>query len=172
VEDRELTYRDGTSVSAGMIEFSSHIWFGNSGGPVANEAGELVGVISGGRTATAYAVHCGEIRGLLDTVVPREVFTIYNRTDGVVHFAVRTGSGAAWVNHTLEPGGGRIWHVAGATRVEIDFDHSFAAGYQAKRYDLGSTSVLLGASGKPLPNEGPRYEFKGVEDGIDLFRIE
>jgi S1-C subfamily serine protease len=54
------------------IACDGHVWFGNSGGPVVNDAGELVGVVCHMDKTSVYAVDMNDLRALLKIVVPEE----------------------------------------------------------------------------------------------------
>ena len=64
----DVRFKEGGECHFEGIRFSSECWFGNSGGPVTNEAGELVGVVSCKRNATGTAVALPEIRRLLESI--------------------------------------------------------------------------------------------------------
>jgi S1-C subfamily serine protease len=121
VRDIELTYTDGVYFKGEVIRFSSHIWAGNSGGPVTNEDGKLVGILSRGSTAMRTAIGLSEVRRLLDEVRLRQVFSVANPTDFKISYEVRLDSDGEWTSYTLEPGERQAWWPQGAENIEIRF---------------------------------------------------
>ncbi|MEM6330915.1 MAG: serine protease [Planctomycetota bacterium] len=69
VHQKAWSFSDGQEVDSRVIQTSSPINPGDSGGPVVNSAGELVGVMSASSTTArlmTYAIEASEIRELLD----------------------------------------------------------------------------------------------------------
>ena len=70
---KQWVYADGSGRSARVIEMQSPINPGDSGGPVVNDAGELVGVVSGKKAEAALMSWCiaaAEVRGYLGDTLP------------------------------------------------------------------------------------------------------
>ena len=75
---------------------------GNSGGPVLNTQGLLIGILSGGTDETlAGAVPARDVKALLDTVFPRHTFEIKNTTPFTVVYQIKWSENDAWQRHSL-----------------------------------------------------------------------
>ncbi|MEQ8784661.1 MAG: serine protease [Pirellulaceae bacterium] len=163
------TYDSGQYVHADVVTFSGHIWGGNSGGPVANSRGELVGVITGSNDTTGIAISLSEIKRLLGTVKWRSVFCIQNDTPATVYLAVRTAPEEGWERLAITAGRGRIWWGDDVSDVRVQFDWSFAEGYQGVDYDLDTYYVLLGDGVSAKPDQARQYRFASVRGGVNLY---
>jgi hypothetical protein len=131
----------------------------------------LVGVVSGASAATATAIALSEIRRVLGSVRERAVFSISNQTGNPIHFKVRLDADREWQSLSLQANKYHSWWPDKVGAIEVEFDYSFAAGYQPKSYSLPSRRVLIGTwQGRtPWANYGSQYLFRGVDGGIDLF---
>ena len=84
VGNHAITFDDGYRVSFRAVQFFGGIYFGNSGGPVLDDQGEVVGVVQsvnhaeGGMNATA--VHVSEVKKLVGTIQSSRVFSVTNKT--------------------------------------------------------------------------------------------
>jgi tetratricopeptide (TPR) repeat protein len=70
---KEWRYADGPSRAARIVEMQSPINAGDSGGPVVNDAGEVVGVVAGRKpeaTLMSWCIATTEVRAYLDEVRP------------------------------------------------------------------------------------------------------
>lgn len=159
-----------------VILFSCDAFNGNSGGPVLNDDGEVVGVTSfgGGRGGILTgAVHFSEIRELLDSIVLHRVFSIENPTRFTLNYQVRWGEDGDWKNHTVKPNTHIIHWLMGPVDQTpyIKFDASFEEGYQEKRYKLDYYPRELGRGVKPSRDlDTMEYIFKVDRMKIDLIR--
>ncbi len=79
MRQQQITYRSGQTVDARILPIKTQALVkpGYSGGPVVNEAGEFVGVVTGGRMQEAQEVWCidvSEVRDVLSLVLdqPRQ----------------------------------------------------------------------------------------------------
>ena len=70
----------GRKLAARLVEFDSSIYPGNSGGPVVNDKGELVGIVAAGNQTFNFAVHATELLSLVDKLRLLAVVTINNCT--------------------------------------------------------------------------------------------
>jgi len=88
-------------------------------------------------------------------------------------FALLTllGADRDWQTLALKANTYHIWWPDQPGVIEVEFDHSFAAGYQPKRYTLTNRRVTIGAwQGRtPCATYGSHYVFRKVEGGMDLF---
>lgn len=76
---------------------------GNSGGPVLNAQGLLIGIIFGGTDETlAQAVPARDVKTLLDTVRPRHTFEIKNRAGFTVPYQIKWSANDAWQQYSLQ----------------------------------------------------------------------
>ena len=75
---------------------------GNSGGPVLNTQGLLIGILSGGTDETlAGAVPVRDVKALLDTVRPRHTFAIKNDAGFTVPYQIKWSENDAWQRYSL-----------------------------------------------------------------------
>ena len=80
---------------------------GNSGGPVLNAQGLLIGILSGGTDETlAVAVPARDVKTLLDTVRPRHTFEIKNTARFTVVYQIKWSANEAWQRYSLRPNRG------------------------------------------------------------------
>jgi len=71
-QTRGYTRTDGTAADTTLIATGS-VRGGDSGGPMLNSAGELVGVIWGSADGKTYGTHCGEARRFVEEVCLRRL---------------------------------------------------------------------------------------------------
>ncbi|RKU25445.1 hypothetical protein C6495_18880 [Candidatus Poribacteria bacterium] len=75
---------------------------GNSGGPVLNAQGLLIGILSSGTDETlAGAVPARDVKALLDTVRPRHTFAIKNDAGFTVPYQIKWSENDAWQQYSL-----------------------------------------------------------------------
>ncbi|MCG9129298.1 trypsin-like peptidase domain-containing protein [Candidatus Poribacteria bacterium] len=85
------------SIDKGMIKFTAGIYKGNSGGPVLDDQGRLIGIATlSNERHTAWAVPANYIRDLLNTLQPRHVFSITNNTTFTVSYNVKWSEEDDW----------------------------------------------------------------------------
>ena len=87
----------------GTLRISAGIYKGNSGGPVLNDQGELIGIATlSNERHTTWAVPAKYIKDLLNTLKPRHVFSISNNTTFTVHYSIKWSAGGDWDQTTLK----------------------------------------------------------------------
>ena len=93
------------TVNSGMIEIAADIYKGNSGGPVLNDEGILIGIATQSNEITkTWAVPATSIGDLLVTLQPRQIFTIMNSTSFTVKYQSKWSEEDAEAAHVLAPG--------------------------------------------------------------------
>lgn len=175
VRHKSWSYRDGQYVSTQAVTFYSNIWGGNSGGPLVNNRGELVGVVaatSRSNPMIATAIDVTSVHALLKTLRWYAVVAISNPTSVTVPFQFRWRPSDPWKTYFLKPGH-VYWftttRVIGETpKPDIRFDNSYDDGFQEKVYRLRYYAVLRGY--KPSHTDGRKYVFRAKSYGYDLFR--
>lgn len=157
-----------------QITYASSSFSGNSGGPVLNDDGKVVGVHStgGGEGGiSGGAVHYSEVQNLLGTLTQHQVFSIENTTKVTLTYQVRWGEGE-WKETKLEPGKVMThWlKAAGEDDVaKIRFDQSTQEGFQEKVFTLDHNTVALGLNVTPSPKlDATMYYFKYDKTGENL----
>ena len=84
-------------------------WKGNSGGPLLNKKGELIGLIKSTDDVTkAWAVPLEPIIDLVKDLKEWDIISIVNETESDVVYEVNWLEGEAWERITLEPGQWKI----------------------------------------------------------------
>ena len=157
---------------------------GNSGGPVLNGQGMLIGILTAGDDETiSAAAPTRNIRALLNTVpallppippqrtYPKRVFKIANNTGVTVPYQIKWSNHNDWHSYFLETGF-IIMHWSGGQNIpsnypRIRFDHM--AGDQVVTY---RTYNLETVQFRQSNNHAPIYYFQynQRENMLDLFR--
>lgn len=144
------------TVDQGMIKINAGIYKGNSGGPVLNDQGELIGIATlSNERHTTWAIPAKYIKDLLNTLKPRQVFSIHNNTALTLYYEVKWVPNTTWDGTTVKPNQVmNHWHSGAARNIpsgypKIRFDHiandeiSTYLGYNLQTYTrrLGSGVV-------------------------------
>ena len=175
-------FADGTSL-VGCLEMEGDTHGGNSGGPVLNGQGTLIGLLVGGTDETvSLASPTRNIKALLNTVAvdlspirkptyPKRTFKIRNQTGVTVPYQIQWSNSNSWQQQSLRTGFIRT-HSSGGQNIpqgypKIRFDH--IANDQAvtyRYYHLASVEF------RHNNEHAPTYFFQFNEwgDGLDLFR--
>lgn len=160
VRQLTMTFDDGYSVDFLSIAMFGSAYLGNSGGPVLNEAGNLVGITesAGGEGGlNANAVHLSELRSLLHTLKERDVASIRNATDKPIEFFIYDGRQDA-VPHEVAPGK-MYTFITDRRWVSLVHDES--------PFPLNSRKILLGENGRFAiePSKQEHYVFQKKDSG-------
>ena len=157
---------------------------GNSGGPVLNGQGMLIGILtSGDDETTSAAAPTRNIRALLNTVpanlatvqrtYPKRVFKIANDTGVTVPYQIKWSNSNDWQFYSLETGF-IMMHWSGGQQVlsdypRIRFDH--IAGDEQVTY---RQYTLEAAQFRENNNHAPTYAFSfdRWENRLDLFHAD
>ena len=117
-------------IEGGMIQIDAGIYRGNSGGPVLNSRGVLIGIATRSNELNkAWAVPANHIADLLKTLQPRKIFSIVNNAEFTMFYQVKWGADGAWEWHTVEPGKALIHWYTGSLRAinlvspQVRFDY-------------------------------------------------
>lgn len=85
-----------------LLEMEGDVEGGNSGGPVLNAQGLLIGILSRGTDETlAIAVPARDVKALLDTVRLRHTFAIKNDAGFTVRYQIKWSANDAWQQYSL-----------------------------------------------------------------------
>ena len=85
------------------LEMEGDVEGGNSGGPVLNTQGLLIGILSIGTDETgAGAVPARDVKALLDNVRPRHTFEIKNHAGFTVPYQIKWSANDAWQQYSLQ----------------------------------------------------------------------
>ena len=168
----------------GCLEMEGDTHGGNSGGPVLNGQGVLIGILTAGTDETiSLAAPTKNIKTLLSRVpanlspippqrtYPKRVFKIKNPTRVTVRYQIKWSQTNNWQNQSLQTGFIRTHRSSGQQILrgypKIRFDH--IAGDQQvtyKNYGLEST-VLLGENADIAPIY--RFRYTQWDNRLDLF---
>lgn len=155
-------------VEQGMLKINAGIYKGNSGGPVLNDQGELIGIATlSNERHTTWAVPAKYIKDLLNTLQPRQVFSIHNNTTFTVHYEVKWSLNNDWTETTVKPHQVmNHWYSVEARNIQdgypkIRFDHianDDKVTYQG--YALQTYTRRLGSGVVPSRDKDAReYQF-------------
>lgn len=99
----------GVDERRGMLHISADTYAGNSGGPVVNDDGTLIGLatLSNKNTGT-WAIPSDKIKDLLNSVEPRHVFSIQNNTGLIVPYYTKWKENDAWQKTVIKSG--KAWN--------------------------------------------------------------
>ena len=88
------------------LEINADIFGGNSGGPVLNGQGQLIGIITltNKKRTKTWAVPARHVKDLLDTIGPKHTFRIVNKTDFTLSYQVKWSSDLNWELQSLNSG--------------------------------------------------------------------
>ena len=160
---------DGELVGCLVMEGDTH--GGNSGGPVLNGQGVLIGILSAGTDETlSLAATTRNIKALLDTL--QWTLRIRNPTGVQVHYQMRWTQNHSWQNYSLETGYVRT-HGLDEERLtqgfpKIRFD--YVAGDNAVTYRVHTLGATL--QSQDNNEDAPTYYFgfNWRGDRLDLYR--
>ncbi len=175
-------FADGTSL-VGCLEMEGDTHPGNSGGPVTNGQGTLIGILVGGTDETvSLATPTRNIKALLDTILvnlspisaptyPRRVFRIVNRTGVTVPYEIRWSQSDSWESSSLEKGF-IMTHTSDGQNIlsgypKIRFDYIAGDGEVTyRRYNLDTVKSRQNNDNAPTY----RFEYNQRRDELDLFK--
>ena len=101
------TLQEGELVGCLVMEGDVH--GGNSGGPVLNGQGVLIGILSAGTDETSsLAATTKNIKALLDTVGPKHTFRIRNNAGLTLSYLIKWSDDDDWSGKSLESGKSRF----------------------------------------------------------------
>ena len=140
-------------VDQGLLHINAGIYEGNSGGPVINDQGMLIGIAtwSNKRTDT-WAVPANRIDDLLKTLAPIQIFSIQNNTAFTVHYQTQWAENTIWTPYALKPSGTMNHWYNGALRnvpqgyPRICFDYiANDKKFTPRVYELQTYTRIFGA---------------------------
>ena len=142
------------------VNINADVYGGNSGGPVLNGRGELIGIItlSNLRTLT-WAVPARDIKTLLDTVAPRHTIRISNRYVLPIDYELKWSASDNWTQHRLDANRSITHWRTGAT---------VATGYPYIRFNSDGV-LLLGADKTYTINAFLRYFGDNYRDHVTQY---
>ena len=135
------------STSNGLL-IESDVYFGNSGGPVVNTSGKLIGIISKTNLETmeTWVVPTEFINNLIDTLRPVDVFSVTNNTPFTMKYYYRWYENAEWELISLQPDEYALtWSDSKSEGFpKIRFDSSTNEGFTPVVYNLETYSQRFG----------------------------
>ena len=86
------------------LTIAASVFYGNSGGPVVNQSGTLIGLASATDFETeTYAVPLKPIFDLAGKVKPLRIFSITNNTEYTMDYEIKWSESGNWIKFSLEP---------------------------------------------------------------------
>ena len=176
-------FADGTSL-VGCLEMEGDTHGGNSGGPVLNGQGTLIGILVGGTDETvSLAAPTRNVRALLNRVpsylppvppiqtYPERTFKIINRTGGTVPYEIRWSQSDSWESNFLQ---------TGFIKTHTSDGQNIPSGYPKIRFDYiaddGEVTYrhynLDTVESRQNNDNAPTYRFEYNQRGgeLDLFK--
>lgn len=113
--DRELLWQWDAGHFRGTVgkslSLDASAWHGNSGGPVVNKEGKLIGLIkTTDKITKTYAVSLEPISVLMSKLEGQQIFCIKNDTETIVHYEVKWSASENWKRYTIDPGSEVVDH--------------------------------------------------------------
>ena len=166
---QEVTHLQG--FRGEFLHINADIYGGNSGGPVLNNGGRLIGIISlSDRLMNAYAIPLEYIDELMKKPMSEiQVFSITNHTALTVSYLIKWTENLEWKQYSLQQKKINIhWYPKPLTAIpegypQILFDHIVDNNEEVspKHYKLETNTTTLGSGVKPSHNKDARkYQFK------------
>lgn len=143
-----------------MLHMNADTYPGNSGGPVLNQRGKLIGIISRSNLGTStVAVPLKYVDELLKELKPRHAVYIFNDTIYTIHYQIRAHESDDWEQHSIRP---KIGITATVTvnhgmipegYPKIRFDHVTDDGnkFTLREKTLKTFRRLAGEDFDPIP---------------------
>lgn len=165
-------------IDQGMIKFNAPVYRGNSGGPVINGQGMLIGIATlSNETHTTLAVPASKIKDLLDSLQSRHVFSITNYTTFPIYYYIRWSANDKLKKYTLKQRYIRT-HSHPSEIVlpgypEISFDYIANDGQETlRRYPLKTYIRHLGSGVQPSPEMDARaywFDYNSQTEILNLY---
>ena len=96
------------------LHINADIFGGNSGGPVLNGRGQLLGIITlSDRRTKTWAVPARHVKNLLDTVGPKHTFRIVNKAGFTIPYQIKWSDNHNWERQSLNSGGSLYYWWSG-----------------------------------------------------------
>ena len=173
-------------IKVDLLHIKADIFGGNSGGPVLNNRGQLVGIVkSSDRLMNTFAMPTKYINELLSTLELRHIFSVKNYTLLTVPYQIMWTEGGTWEQQEpLEPGGGWIhWYTGSSENIPsgypmVRFDH--IAGDRDvtyKSYSLETYSRFFGPDiadriGREMDAREYHFEYNSRTKELTLYDSE
>ena len=135
-----------------QLRITADVYFGNSGGPVVNNQGMLIGIVS--RTnldkMRTWAVSTKSIKDLIDTLKPRLIFSVKNNAPFTMHYQVKWREESVWKSTSLKPDEWAThWNASKSKEYpRIRFDSSTEEGVSVQVVILETYTRRFGADVK------------------------
>ena len=147
------------------LYIKADIFGGNSGGPVLNGRGQLIGIVSSSdEHAKAWAVPSRYVKTLLDTIGPKHTFGIINSTGFAVPYQTKWARNDKWKQQAAGPGQD-VYHWW--NREEVPW------GYPKIRFDNiigdGRVTYSVYTLDTSLRYFGPDYQERLIPDDASTY---
>ena len=168
-----------TSGKPEVLSINADTYQGNSGGPVLNERGMLIGIVSRSnlRTSTA-AIPVKYVDDLLRSFAPRQIFSIQNNTSSTIHYQTKWIESDVWEDTAVKPGTAMNHSFTGSSinipegYPQIRFGYVANDGVSTYRYyKLETYQRRAGSDFKPSRQQDAReyhFEYNYVTEILDL----
>ncbi len=164
-----------------MLIIRADIYKGNSGGPVVNDKGELIGIAARSDQSTvAEAIPANKIEDLLNTLKPRHIFSIQNNAHFTLHYDIKWQKNDAWKEIVIKSGEAwNHWYSKDFNRKgypKIRFDYIANDGQVTyKTYELETYTRRLGSGVTPSRKGDAReyhFGYNSRTQRLDLYDSE
>lgn len=162
-----------------MLSISADTYKGNSGGPVLNERGMLIGIVSRSNLRTnTVAIPCDYVDDLLKTIGHRHIFSIQNDTSFTIKYQTQWDESDPWTETAVKPDTAMNHSYMGSLSEiaegypKIRFDYIANDGVSTYRYyKLETYQRRAGSEFVPSRERDAReyhFEYNYVTETLDL----
>ena len=162
-----------------ILSINADTYQGNSGGPVLNERGMLIGIVSRSNLRTnTLAIPTKYLNDLLGTFATKQIFSIQNSTSFTVHYQTKWTESSPWKDTAVKRGEAmNHWYTGSSIEIpegypQIRFDYIANDGVSTYRYyKLETYQRRAGSDFKPSRRQDAReyhFEYNYVTEILDL----
>ena len=162
-----------------VLSINADTYQGNSGGPVLNERGMLIGIVSRSNLRTnTLAIPIKYLNDLLETFGTKQIFSIQNDTFFTIHYEIKWTESHPWKATAVKPGEAmNHWYTESSIEIpegypKIRFDYiANDRRHTYRRYKLETYQRRAGADWKPSREQDAReyhFEYDSSKRELDL----
>lgn len=161
-----------------VLTINADTYRGNSGGPVLNERGMLIGIVSRSNLhMKTIAIPIKYVDDILKTFRPKQIFSILNNTGFTVYYQIKWTESDSWEETGVKPGMAiNHWHdgtsIISEKYPQIRFDYIANDGVSTyRKYKLETYERRAGSNFKPSRKQDAReyhFEYNYITETLDI----